>query len=1665
MSTFNAINLTPQDEQVEAEEHSRELQVEAGYKIFQEALDCIESKNHEGVEQKFQELFDLSILTPDKWGLFRYTSPTLDRLRFLAYRNRGMYHYAYLLENYEPMSREDIVNGILKVLEDLIEALQHGQPDVSAIHVLVEILYAFKSKKLERILLEHELTSRDNLIHLLYRRQKPNVFPQLELILSKYRKLLEELDDTSLYLNILQNKNTISFRNGDRPLAPLLQKIRRMKTEDESGMKSLDICEVQLTELSWESISSSLRGLLPNIKLSNMLGRNSDPYCEVEDPIEGVKFMVDNVSSTTIVHNTDSEACGEAVPSASTIDVKGLHTETTPDLVGSGSLPQGNADTTSSPTGPKSVKRNSDSMTPQPGRPVAQRSSKRFRSRESTVVESQAEDFIAHMDFFDEIGPLLSELGYTLPISLEQFSLQSVSSDRDLTPIADMYSCYRYWSSWHTDIFTQNELERDGSSNNLDSFAQLRSLLRSNSIDEEMEGHKSVEALPSAGAVGFIAKINDCTPHFHELRFLFLEQLLNEKSGSRLIIKYQWPESLLQDVLWFVLSIESNLLGFISSNIKKYWYMGLSIFELLTDALGQICEDIINKKVQGGKIGDLKAQRNKLERKLLRWSSLLSSSANNDSVRLLYYQWTNYCFQQLSNDITAPTVTEELDQVINTLKKSSKDISMLYPNYKYIPPLTILSAEQQLTKIKIMRSISSVYDESTYLSSSDNHNDGISQLQSMLLKSLYGEKTFSEKDTPNMAKFVSNSSFLLRTRLWYLLFRYYVDNNNLSQSINTYFHVLYMFTSTIFSNDYIEEQETSRIQLLLTTLSLLGQFSLKLLYILKQNNWTSKGAVFQHKDIELLHLCFSLFYTILYFESSSNTNLSMESFCKRVVKSSAKIKDYLLSLMTLMVYFFNADVNKSLDEKMAYSVISFISCLHKLAGKFSFCNFANGYFLDLSETLLCHIINNYSYAQLKQVLWCRYHYTSSGDNGAPEPHETIPHTMDKSSSLPLGIFLVKLQFHNSSPLLSLGGRFSHKQILDSIIETTPNPSKSNNYVIERNKYLVQQYLKGPITARLFENSFKGINLLQLTKPNDSLQEAMDAGVYFLAGAQSMNLYKTRRKLMLARPSELDSIIETLMGDILYNTGRFESWYLLGKCFSYMVENDLIWTSDKLAVLERKRTTARTQRKAILCYLMCLTVFFSKRERTLDEKQIIVRNLRALGRELVSGFYKPMDKLCFMWKDRNNTVRLNEERIIHENHNQEYVTVSDFNIEQAIGLCFITIIGISEDVGFEENGHTQNWADWYYLGKLSFKVDRNYYMEKAFSDIVQSCLLAAQSSSNKDTIIEPHYSLINMCYKSVKAGKITPKKALEWLSKDGDFLQRDESFWTLDMVTPEQAHNIEFYEKIVTLLKHLISVDKKKWHHRPHFRIATILLHEFHDVEGAMKEMENLVSLKGTKNLVNIWKPKFELPGKHFVYAHEYVIFYIRLLTTINDFNSIALALKKIKRFGAGMAYVEDATEFANKSYTDCVFAKLGVDDRKYIDSLLPTLDYQKFLRVSEDIVTNPGYEDLAEEYINGLKLAYQLKKGSNGVTYDNVCLLLYYKCFYLPRLAKDPLFADEGVDATDGTSEHLSMSQRPINSETNDITVPPAPKPSLIKKRVSRKETFDRIKALVEKFP
>ncbi|EDO15710.1 hypothetical protein Kpol_1000p22, partial [Vanderwaltozyma polyspora DSM 70294] len=281
MSKFNALNFTPQDELLEAEEHSRELQVEESFKIFQSALFYLKRKKFDEAGEKFDELFDMAVLKPNDWGFYKFSSPTLDSLRYLAYRNRGMYYFSYLMENYKSMESDDVVTYILKVVEDLSESIQHSSnADSSVTELLVKIFKAFKTVKLERLILEYEVTRQDNQL-LLLGRKKIGILPQLNLILNDYYSLLEGIKDdetlnNSAFINRLKNYSIITSEDKVIELNEMLLNIQEMKTQDEETMKKLDIFEITINDISWDSIADSLKDLIPHVKTSTLLSREID---------------------------------------------------------------------------------------------------------------------------------------------------------------------------------------------------------------------------------------------------------------------------------------------------------------------------------------------------------------------------------------------------------------------------------------------------------------------------------------------------------------------------------------------------------------------------------------------------------------------------------------------------------------------------------------------------------------------------------------------------------------------------------------------------------------------------------------------------------------------------------------------------------------------------------------------------------------------------------------------------------------------------------------------------------------------------------------------------------------------------------------------------------------------------------------------------------------------------------------------------------------------------------------------------------------------------------------------------------------------------------------------------------------------------------------------
>ncbi|CAI1525246.1 hypothetical protein SEUBUCD646_0J03310 [Saccharomyces eubayanus] len=1646
MSMFNALNSNIDGEQYEAEEHSRELQIEQSFNILQDALIDLKNRDFQKSDSKFQELFQIDVVKPDRWGVYRNSSPTLDNLRYLCYRNRGMYYHLYLESNYENLNSQDLVNCVLKAVENLVESIQHSDADFSVTNLLVRIFRGFNSAKLERLISEYEFTKEENLSLLLGRHRK-FILSDLTQMMNNYIDLTNTLLVPDLSDKTIFERYHLDKYKGIAPeglaFGPILSKISEMKREDEEIMKKLDVFNVTLNEESWDEVAKALKNLLPSVKTSSLIGRNMDPYNEVEEPIEAIKFdLSESINNTPSLEKDEEQQDEEQDEETTQVENKSDNSVPLETKVSEESRPNKRPDEHLDTTKP------------------LQRSSKRFKEREHDNSKELVMD--VHKRFFTEFNTLLSYIQinsfYDFDTFASKFVIGSDGSPFDkFIPYTDFYECLKSWNSRYTDIFNQNDYLSSGSNENEELF-QLNALLKSNAFDNKEGFPRYLSDLDSDHIKSFVSEVNGGSLHFHEVRLKLLFKLLgtyDEGNQRRLVIDYLWEPQLLKTVLWFVFGIELNIFSFINKNQKQCKYLALSVYELLVNHLGNIVEEITNKRIQGHKSADLKSQRNKVEKRIRSWHALLEQIAEEKDTELyVHFQWTHYCFLQYTCDIVDNRLSETLTSLEKTIKDLDSCLDVAYPNYRHIPALNLNTVQSQKRKIKIIQNITveDISEDTTSDSHSENH---LETLERVLLHILY-PSTKQQVIDEEMVSFISNSPFLLKIRLWGVLFSSYVKKSSIQDAQRIYFHVLDFMKGALKSSFYRESNPHARQQMLLTVLTAIGYFSSKLNKILNVNRWENSDFTLEDCMFDKLLKTFFFFYTVLFYESSAVTETSNKSFFKRASKSSGKMKDIIIDLSTLILYYYNIQASIKTPTDQGIETTELIWSLHTLFGHFHFCDASNGNFLALSEKLLCQFINNDSFLQLKQILWCRYHYTIASDNFSPDLHETKAVEMEKIHSLPLGTYLIKLQYQNKNPYLS-SSKTTLKQVMDNIIEKIGDPSTVDNHIISRNSFLLNEYLSRPITANLLKDTFSGDTNLYLTTPHDELQQGMTAGLFYVSSLQSLGLYKMRKKSMQARPSELDSIIRMLKNDIIYNTNRFESWILLGKCYTYTVEDDLIWTSDKITVPEKKEIIALTQRKAILCYSMAVSIYYSKPNRTSDDKKIILKALDDLGSMLISGYYKPMSKLCYSWKSNvENTMRLSETGEVIMEKTKKITTISDFNIEQSIFLCFNRGCFLSTSAKLEDDTFVLNWFSFYSLAKFFFKTDDGNNCKLISNYILKSCQIAHESSPVKDPIIEPHYLLVNSCYKWIKQGIINVNEALALLSKDNQFFQEQEEFWVNDEGLAGDYQKKVFFDKIMKLLHHLLSVDKKKWQHRPRYRVARILFDDFGDVDGALKEMDSLISAKSVnKNLVNIWKPDFERPGKHFIYTYQYLVLYLDLLFAMKDFNTTGLVIKKLRRFGSGTVNINELLERAISVYTQSAKIKLQLQDKSYVEQILPTLDYQDFLKISEQLNQIFDQSKHPEEIVSGLKLAFQLKKGHSGIAFDSVCLGIYFEYLYYPLAQQNQSPANDNEENTPIPSSAGSIASKGTPDSTS--------KSSAVKKRVTKKEVFDRIKLLVDK--
>ncbi|KAL6946923.1 hypothetical protein ACO0QE_001777 [Hanseniaspora vineae] len=1601
MSTFTAVNLEHDDDFQEQEEHTRELQVEQGYGLYNVGLSLYKDKKLQEAIEKFDQLLAIEILKPNRFGNFSYNSPAVDRLRYLAYRNRGFLYVDYLHQNFDSLDNHTIVDDLLKAIELLLEALSHGHADYKCTNLLLTLLKAFNSKKLQRWILELELT-KDELIL-----SSSTLLPQWRKLISSEQQIVTELKDsehTSTFLKSLFSLNN-DQQLTNTEASPLMLKIHKMKQEDENLFRELDFDEVILEEKTWEHLAQRLDSLLPVHKSVFSYSRISDPYTDLDDPIESVLLKFSSLTEKKVLPSTSQD-----------------------DLV-SKSLPESQINSKKefeslsffAQQKMKDSQNDESSHSKRLAEERPQRVSKRVRDKTAETETDTKHSDIQQL-FLKELDMLLSVVGFSFASAEEMESIKFLQdASTSSLVISDMYDCISSWSNKYTEILKASEASESEDSQGLTDFVNI--LKASLNLGGDT---MSAKPLWDENLENFIESVNSRKMHFHQVRLqlFFTLACINDKDEC-FITDRLWSGDLFKTIEYSVLTLEQRILHILNVSKPYDVSIAVSVYEVLVNFFCKLSKDLTLRKLQNQRISDVENHMSKIMSRINEWRMLFFRKVDRDqSTRKIFsrYDWASLF-------LTQSIYVADQDSFLAELQKFKKSLSqddvVANCNYSEIPSISKTDIDNLILKYEII-----------YGFQSKDIIQEHKQVES-LIKVLSNEKESYTPQEVTLQKFLSGCPLQVKLQIWSVIFNHLskVDDSNLMEKC---FFTMLEYIDVFFNSSSYNTME--RFQRHRLFLSVVGHLT-KLTKVYVDSICISDQLVpkkFSSK-MDLLLRYFRLFYSIINYEILCTKDSQLQSFFKKAASSSQKFK-VLLSYWSILI---TVHYQQLLEKKTKWEqyVERFLNNFHALFAFFKFCNVADNAFLKFSENVLCSFDSSTVLPQIQQILYCRYHLQlSSAERSEVELHDTKKTDIDEQSAIQIGSYLIRNQYGTSNPMLFSGTKYSMKQIFDVIVDAIGTPDYESSFLAKRNECYFEEFLDSPIQIASFKSAMSGSLDLALVDTESPYEKIIKSRIVFVAAIQQFNIFKTRKKSNLARLSELDITRSLLKADIVYNSRRFESWYLLGKCYSYMAEDDMTWTSDKLIALDKKKITASYQRKAIVCHLMAINTFnktYKADPNIKNEDETVLEAIfESLGEILMMAWFQPMKGLCFH-QDLDHVLCMDSNGELYQTGATSVLTISEHNVKHLMLCCFdIANLHVAKDQVMDSSS---KWLVPFYKAKVSYKAGRRFNDYK-FSALAACFASTSEKSSKASFIMEPHYFIVSQCYKLVRSGVLSVSEALTFLKQDNDIFELEESFWACDTITMTT-----FNEKLVEMLETLIALDKKKWYHRPKYRIATIYAYSLANTEKAIEIMEELVcAASPNKSLVTIWKPDHELPGKHFVYITQYIKFYLELLFEKKDLAKIGQVSKKLRKFGSNMLKSNEIQDYATKMYAELVKMFYRFDEKEIVESFLPQISNTVFTRISKKVLETSPSLNSNEEALNVLFETNDQRKASY-TQYDDLCIALYFKFLFLPSVEND----QEYISIKETVDLDSFVKGKNVQNQS--------------KKRVSKKEVLEQVSQICKK--
>lgn len=769
---------------------------------------------------------------------------------------------------------------------------------------------------------------------------------------------------------------------------------------------------------------------------------------------------------------------------------------------------------------------------------------------------------------------------------------------------------------------------------------------------ESLKSQTQPEPTSTAGISSFVKLVNGASLAIQEVAYRYFKAVCSSYKTTL------WPSTLKKENIKLMDIMNSVLYRQLDTEYQELQYKDAdpASWEQLKE-FGQMMLELhldhyisISKSQKGEYDSARLTAKGRLDKWAMLSSDIMQGHPNDSGSEIVMrYLWASVLLANATEHVSREHMILCWTDLQSLLEKSETPKIELYNNIA-MPEVSATAADREISRLTtmdfflnlfrdssdptaIIETLEPVIDDTTKVDGGDEGNDEEESAPGVAMSPA----------TREMRKFLENGTPSLRLYLWQRLREAYQEIEYPTRVFSCHLKCIEIIVEYLQSSTFSQIPQEARHAELLGYIKTIDELLVKAL-TLALNDHTAFDIVDEAhlaaSTTAIANLCRILHTgtlmedqvtaglvpdntTVVSKEKGKPNQTLLKAFLRRL--SEMAIRSWAL-LYTLV----REGVSQNKDRFAApeNDLSEYLATVHYTLGLRVRCERSNKIFLKMMKVELIRMkyVDKWE-DYLGQVLWDLYGLRLGEKIGVFEimDHGCDREKLDRRTAMSLVEHVVLLANRkNMKDLL--------RDELRSTIETMQQVlgAAKTNAQSTHNLRNITEYLKSSISPLRLNRALKGMEYIDTLPVNTADSGLADKGWFFLLGMLALSKFRSQKRSHAGATDDLRVAASFFRLQLQFTPEHWETWYRLAQCFDSELEEDVMWSTEKLN--NDQAPLISEQRSAIHCYTMAVSTAMRTANASFETAEKISAVFHDFGLRIYSSSRDPFRMEAFYMDD-------------------------------------------------------------------------------------------------------------------------------------------------------------------------------------------------------------------------------------------------------------------------------------------------------------------------------------------------------------------------------------------------------------------------------------------------